>query len=82
MVKETERTLPCPWCHKGEVIATGGGNAAVSIQCPKCKHFFRINLLTYQTEKSIAVRHVPRKTYRLEPRKKELYQVNTSRVTD
>lgn len=82
MVKESERTLSCPWCHKGEVVATGGGNAAISIQCPKCKHFFRIDLLTFRTEKSIAVRRVARKTYRLEPQKQGLHQVNTIPVTD
>lgn len=68
---QVETTVQCPWCHKGEVVATGGGNAAISIQCPKCKHFFRVDLTTFVVEKSLAIRRGMKKSFRLEPHKQD-----------
>lgn len=50
--------LKCPWCEKGEILASGRASVEISAQCPKCHKFFIGNLYTLRTEKSKACRRV------------------------
>lgn len=39
-----EFKVTCPWCSKGKVYAEPNGRGTLTIQCPKCRHCFRIRL--------------------------------------
>lgn len=46
--------LECPWCHKGETLASGKAKIKISIVCHKCGRYYTADLNTIQTECSTA----------------------------
>lgn len=48
------RDVSCPWCEKGQVFVEGSGDVSVTVRCPKCKHCYKVNLLTMVATKVAA----------------------------
>ena len=41
----------CPWCGKGEVLVYGQGPVIISVQCPKDRRIFTVDLDTGKIER-------------------------------
>lgn len=51
---QLNKTVVCPWCGKGEVWYDRKAKTIVSLRCPTCRHFFKVDLENHQTERSSA----------------------------
>ena len=40
--KQMSIHLRCPWCEGSETLADGKGKVTISVQCPKCKHIYKL----------------------------------------
>ena len=49
----------CPWCSKGKVYTEPNGSGTLTVQCPKCRHCFRIRLDDCSTVKVQAFHPLP-----------------------
>lgn len=58
---EFDKYVNCPWCDKGEVLVERTAKTIISMQCPKCRKFYRVDLETLRTERSAACRREHRK---------------------
>lgn len=47
----------CPTCYKGKVLADEKSRGVISCQCPRCKHFFLIELQTSEIVKGEAAKN-------------------------
>ena len=54
MNKILQYHLICPFCGKGELLADEKGKVTVSVQCPKCKNYFKADLDAMKTERAQA----------------------------
>ena len=49
--KQSEVTVLCPWCKKGETLADNTANIRISCRCPVCGNYYRIDCNTMRVGK-------------------------------
>lgn len=58
-----EIRVKCPWCHKGETYVDEDGSGAVTVQCSKCQHCYKVQLKDGSTTKVSARKRTVNKTF-------------------
>ena len=53
-----KKTIKCPTCGKGKILAGEAATGIVSIQCPRCGHIFQADLTTLQAIEARAQRNI------------------------
>ena len=61
MKRDFHYHITCPVCGKGEILADGKGKVTISVQCPKCRNFYKVDLDTMKTERAQAQRRQGRR---------------------
>ena len=51
---QLNKAVVCPWCGSGEVWYERKAKTVISLRCSTCRHFFRVDLETHQTERASA----------------------------
>ena len=60
----------CPWCEKSETHIERPADASLTVQCPNCTRFYRVNAASGAAEKAVAHRRVQRSSIKLMVRSK------------